>query len=204
MRLISSRRWSFSHALVLLALGACASAPTPVAARQEGETVAYIVRHAEKATSARPQPDPDLSSDGRLRAQKLAERLERAGITRIIVTNLKRTQQTATPLATRLNIVPETVLVSFPNNVDLVPNHADSVAAAIRRHAGEAILVVGHSNTVPAIIAALGGPRFPNICDSQYSDLFIVTIPASGTPRVNQLHYGPADPIDPSCADMPG
>jgi broad specificity phosphatase PhoE len=175
---------------LLLSLAGCASVAVPV--RQQGETVAYVVRHAEKATSAQSVPDPDLSADGRRRAQMLADRLGQAGITLIIVTDLKRTGQTASPLATRLKIVPETISVRLPN-------HTDSVAATVLHHHGESILVVGHTNTVPAIIAALGGPKLANLCDSEYSDLFVVTIPVSGATKVDFLHYGAADQVDPTC-----
>jgi broad specificity phosphatase PhoE len=123
----------------------------------------------------------------------LADRLGRAGVTRIIVTDLKRTQQTAAPLAARLGITPEIIATT-------VPGHSDSVAATVLHHRGESILVVGHSVTVPAIIEALGGPKFPTICDSQYSDLFVVHISDAGATRVEHLHYGPADALNAACA----
>ena len=54
--------------------------------------------------------------------------------------------------------------------------HASAVADAVRAHAGRTVLVVGHSNTIPAIIAALGGPKLPDICDTQYSNLFVLVV----------------------------
>jgi phosphohistidine phosphatase SixA len=175
--------------LLLAIVASCKTVPDPV--RQPGETVAYIVRHAEKVMTAPKDLDPDITAQGRSRAQALADQLANAGVTRIIVTDLKRTEQTANPLATRLGITPEIVSV-------LLPAHTDSVAAAVLRHRGETILVVGHSNTVPQIIAALGGRQPQNICDHQYSDLFVVTIPASGSTRVVHRHFGVADPVE-SC-----
>jgi hypothetical protein len=63
---------------------------------------------------------------------------------------------------------------------------------AVRRHPGGVVLVVGHNNSVPAIIAALGGPRLPEICESTYGDLFILQL-SGGEARLVRGHYGPPD-----------
>lgn len=49
-------------------------------------------------------------------------------------------------------------------------------ADAVRRHAGRTVLMVGHGNTIPAIITALGGPKLADLCDAQYSMLFTLVI----------------------------
>ena len=75
--------------------------------------------------------------------------------------------------------------------------HVDAVAAAVRaRPAGDVVLVVGHSNTIAAIVAALGGPKLPDLCDPQYSMLFILEFPATGPPRFIRARYGAPDPAD--------
>jgi broad specificity phosphatase PhoE len=141
-------------------------------------------------------PDPDITSAGRERSQALISRLGASGVTAIIVTQFKRTQETAQPLAAALRIDPEIVLAGKTD-------HSDSVAAAVLRHRGGKILVVGHSNTLPGIIAALGGPRLPNICDSQYSNLFVMYIPVSGKVELTRQHYGASDPAaDRACQEM--
>ena len=56
-------------------------------------------------------------------------------------------------------------------------------------------LIVGHSNTVMGIIAALGGPRLPDLCDGQYALLHTLTIPAVGTPVLRVSSYGAPDPV---------
>jgi hypothetical protein len=82
------------------------------------------------------------------------------------------------------------------------PNHVADVVAAIRaRPAGEVVLVVGHSNTVGPIITELGGPRLGNICDSEYSNMFILQMTAPA-PKLIRANYGKPDPVDPSCANM--
>jgi 2,3-bisphosphoglycerate-dependent phosphoglycerate mutase len=55
------------------------------------------------------QDDPPLAPEGREQAQRLADRLAGAGLDRIFVTTLKRTHETAAPLAERTGLVPEPV-----------------------------------------------------------------------------------------------
>jgi broad specificity phosphatase PhoE len=156
-------------------------------------TTVYLVRHGEKSTAVSNDPDPDLSTAGWARANALAAKLRGAGITAIVATQLKRTQETAEPLAAQLGLNAEVVAVGGPA-------HADSVAAAIKRHRGGTVLVVGHSNTITPIIAALGGPKLPNLCDNEYSSLFVVTLTGSAAPVIVRQHYGAPDPVsDVSC-----
>jgi broad specificity phosphatase PhoE len=142
----------------------------------------FLVRHAERADTAAgtTTADPSLSEAGRERAVSLATLLKDAGITSIFVTELKRTRETAAPLAHALGIVP-TVIAQNDLNA-LVPKLKSMVGNA---------LVVGHSNTVPAIMEALGLTR-PVIGDADFDNLFIVTPghSASGLPpHVIRLHY---------------
>ena len=144
-----------------------------------------LVRHAEKATE--PADDPPLTAAGVERARALAAALRDAGVTAIITTQLGRTRATAQPLATARGLAPEVVSVRRGE----VDAHAKAVAAAVRRHVGGVVLVVGHSNTVPAIIAALGGPRLPDICESVYANLFVL-VPGPGEARLVRSRYGAA------------
>jgi broad specificity phosphatase PhoE len=137
----------------------------------------FLVRHAERADAGTtPQPDPPLSSTGQARAQKLAAMLADAGITAIVTTEFVRTQQTAAPLATKLHVTPETVVANNPTGV---------VATLKISHGNEIVLVVGHSDTLPAILKAYGKADV-TIPDSEYDDLFIIA-PATGT--VSRLRY---------------
>ena len=147
-----------------------------------------LVRHAEKG--AVPANDPDLTPAGMQRALDLAAVLADARVGSVITTHLQRTQLTAAPLVKAAALTPIVVRAGGGS-------HADSVAAAVRRRpAGEVVLVVGHSNTIPAIIAALGGPRLPDLCDAQHSMLFVLELGGSGSPRLIKSRYGPADPPD--------
>ncbi len=148
-----------------------------------------VVRHAEKVDESK---DPLLSAAGQARAEALALALANARIDAIFTTQLQRTRLTAAPLAKSRGLTPIVVDATADAKA-----HAKAVAVAVlARPAGEAILVVGHSNTVPAIVAALGGPEGLAICDNEYTSLFVLTIPASGPVRVIRRHVrAPPDPL---------
>lgn len=152
--------------LVLLALISAAHAQSTV----------FIVRHAEKADSK--SKDPDLSEAGNARAQALAHMLKDAGITRILVTEFKRTQQTAAPLAKVLGLEVKSV----------VANDSAKLVVALRDENGNA-LVVGHTNTIPDLIKALGITTPIAIGENEYDDLFVVQL--SEKAGLIRLHYQP-------------
>lgn len=177
----------------LLAVGAAAIALN--AARLAAQTTTVIVvRHAEKGST--PANDPPLTDIGRERAKALWLAVKDAGVDAIVTTQLARTRETAAPSAAALHITPDVVPMSSS------ANHAADVAAAVKRHVGHTVLVVGHSNTVPGIIKALGAPEPATICDSAYDDLYVVTIPASGSATLIHSRYGAATPVDATCAAM--
>ena len=75
------------------------------------------------------------------------------------------------------------------------PAHVKAVADTVRsRFAGGTVLVVGHSNTVTAIVAALGGPRLVDLCDAEYATLFVLTLRQGEQPSLVRARYGPDDP----------
>ena len=158
-------------------------------------TVVYLVRHAEKVDASR---DPLLSAAGEARAAALAEALRDAGVQAVVTTQYQRTRLTAAPLTRSRGLTPEVV------EAGTGATHAAEVARVVReRHASETVLVVGHSNSVPAIIAALGGPKLPELCDAEYSRLFVLVIDGSGPARLTRASYGAPDAPDAAgCAAM--
>jgi broad specificity phosphatase PhoE len=156
------------------------------AAAQGAPTVVFVVRHAEKA--AAPADDPPLTEAGVERAKALAAALADAGVQAVISTPLVRTRETARPAAEARGLAVETVPLAAT-----VAAHAAAVALAVRKHAGQAVLVVGHSNTVAAIIAALGGPRMSDLCDTQYSNLFTLVLDGASV-RLIRATYGAPSP----------
>jgi phosphohistidine phosphatase SixA len=152
-------------------------AAAPPAAAQN---TVFLIRHAERADASASPPsmaaDPDLSPAGRERAASLATALKDAKIATIFATELKRTQQTAAPLAKALGLT-----------LTIVP--ADNTAELIKRVKSSKgnVLVVGHSNTVPDVIKGLGLASPPNIGDNDFDNLFLVT--TGPKPSLLRLHY---------------
>ena len=141
-----------------------------VPAFASAQKLVFVVRHAERADAGKPpQTDPALSAAGEARAQKLAAMLSEAGVKNIFATEFKRTQDTAKPLAVKAGVT-----------VEQVPA-ADTtlLIAKIKSHPNDVLLVVGHSNTVSAILKALAGVDV-TIADNEYDNLFVV-VPATGT-----------------------
>jgi broad specificity phosphatase PhoE len=75
----------------------------------------------------------------------------------------------------------------------IVEHPAELWRRIVAEHRGETVLVVGHSNTIPAIIGALGGPAMPELCDAEYANLFVLSMPARGRPRLVRASYGAPD-----------
>ena len=164
-----------------LLVGAIA-APAGVAA-QAASQMFVVVRHAEKASET--ARDPDLSATGHARAAALDSALAAMPVSAIVVSPFQRTRQTAAVVAARHALTP----IEVPIGREGVPAHARAVAAEARRHGGT-VLIVGHSNTVGAIVAALGGdPTIGDLDDSDYRSLFVV-VPSGDAVGTIRVQYG--------------
>jgi probable phosphoglycerate mutase len=127
-----------------------------------GPTI-FVVRHAEKAPTG--GDDMDLSDAGRGRAESLATLLKDAEISAIYTTEFKRTQQTAAPVAKALHLAPA-----------VIPAKDSATLLAKLRETTGNVLVVGHGNTIPELMKALGIAAPINIADNEYDNLFIVLL----------------------------
>jgi broad specificity phosphatase PhoE len=145
-------------------------------------TTVILVRHAEKVLDPNNQ-DPDLTPAGQQRALEIARMFSGAGVNAIYATQFKRTQQTVKPLAEQTG-TPITTLNS--NQTDQLVNQI------VTNHRGQTIFIAGHNNTVPAIISALTGENYPVIPESEYDNLYLVTIYRVGKAKVMKLKYGQA------------
>ena len=106
-----------------------------------------------------------------------------SGIAAIYATQYKRTQQTVKPLADKLKL--PVTQIEAKKTADLVKE--------IRAHnAGQVVFIAGHNNSVPEIIAAMGGPQLPIIPETEYDNLYILTLQADGTARLLKMKYGSA------------
>ena len=138
------------------------------------QPVVVIVRHAEKAANG--GSDPDLSSAGRARADELARILKDSGITAIFTSEFKRAQETAVPTATSIGVT-----------ATVIPAKDTAALVAKLHQLNGNALVVGHGDTIPNIIKALGIDSPINIPDEDYSEFLIVTV--GDKPHLFRLHY---------------
>jgi hypothetical protein len=60
----------------------------------------------------------------------------------------------------------------------------------LSNHAGQTVLVVGHSDTVPDIVNRLGARRVPVIDDGEFDNLFVVKVFSRVGASVTRLKYG--------------
>src|SRR5450631_2085935 len=146
-------------------------------------TTVIVIRHAEKAPVG--EPDPALSEAGQARAALLVRMFGEAhgaGRLDVIYTSpALRNRQTAAPLAARLGIMP--IVAPADNPKDLAHR-------ALRDHSGKRVMIVGHSNTVPELVAALSGrDDIPKMDEHDFSTMYIVTAPRIGRANVLRLTY---------------
>ena len=140
-----------------------------------------LVRHAElgdaSGIDAKAVP---LSTEGQSRAQRLSKMLERSGVSAAYATDYLRTRATAEPSA---------MLSRHDVSVVSQDDAKDFVARLRREHAGQVVLVVGHTDTVPGIIKALGVSEDVKIDKQDFGNLFIVTPNAGSPPTLLRLRY---------------
>jgi phosphohistidine phosphatase SixA len=165
------------HLVTMLALlvVAALAAPAPALAQADA-TVVYLVRHAERAEDG--TNDPPLSEAGRARAELLGSMLRDARLTRIHTTDFKRTRSTGAPVAQASGLEME---LYDPRDLE---GFARELRASPGRH-----LVLGHSNTTPGLVAALGGDPWTPIDEMEYDRLYIVTLTDEGASTV-LLRFG--------------
>src|SRR5688572_1431069 len=149
-------------------------------------TTVIFVRHADTdAAMAGPDDDPPLNARGRQRAELLADFLENidvvAGVNAIYASDKRRTQETAAPLAKRLNLPVE------------VADHLDTegfMDRVLREHSGDIVLVVSHSNTIAPLIDELhGSKRLPAFGPDEFDEVYIVISPWYGRVKTLRLQY---------------
>lgn len=141
------------------------------------DTVVILLRHAEKA--AGPGRDPALSEAGQQRAAALAKQLAEPPIAAVYASPYRRTQLTAAPTAAAHGL---------PVTVRPAGESSAALAQTLRqRHPGQRVLLVGHSNTVPAIAEALAGVAVEPMADDEYDRYFMIVLPEQGEAQL-QAH----------------
>ena len=183
----SSLRTALMALLVLAVTGIPATAQTATTVRADAldATVVLILRHAE-TSSTDASPDPPLSETGRRHARKLVDFLEGTDVAAVYSSQFRRTRETARPLA-EAHGVPVTERSVSGANIAIYPGE---LAEAIREnHQGEIVVVVSHSNLVPAIVEALGGTPGPAIAEDEYDRLYVVVREEGGTANTLRVKY---------------
>ena len=145
------KTWLLGALTLLLALAAA-----PAAAQHD----VYVMRHLNTAAM---QADPDLLPEGQRAAEALALWFREERPVAIYLTDYKRTRETVAPLAARLGLTP----------IVYAPSDTAGLIARVRAEHG-AVLIVGHSNTVPDIVAALGGTRPAPLGHEDFGDIWRV------------------------------
>lgn len=152
----------------------------------QATTTVIFVRHAEKA--AAPAADPGLNESGKRRAAELARQLADAdvvpgvGVDAVFSTSFRRAAETAKPVADALDLQVMTYDASDTETF---------LETIVREYKGKIILVVGHSNTVPEMIANIGASKnVPPIAENEYDNIYLVSIPWFGKTKTIRLRYG--------------
>jgi len=150
----------------------------------QATTTIIFVRHAEKELNS--GDDPGLSDAGRRRVTELTRQLVDAdvvqGIDAIYTTPFRRARETARPLAEALNLQMNTYDAADRETV---------LETILKNHKGKIILVVGHSDTLPVLIANLGASKnVPAIDELEYDNIYIISIPWFGKTKTIRLRFG--------------
>ena len=160
------------------AVAAAAVLVAAIAGEAAAQQAVIVVRHAEKADSSN---DPGLSADGMRRAQALAELFRGAGVTHVVTSEYRRARETGEPLASALKVP-----------IEQVP--ARDLAALVAKIRGfdpaAIVLVVGHSNTIPPMLTALGWPNQLDLKEGDYDDAFVLVAHPAQRASVVRLKDG--------------
>lgn len=150
----------------------------------QATTTVIFVRHAEKMATS--EDDPGLSPAGQRRVAELTRQLVDAdvvaGIDAVYSTPFRRSEETVRPVAEALGL---------PVNAYDAADTEAIMEDIVREHKGKIILVVGHSNTLPALIGNMGASKkVPEIDEDEYDNIYIVSIPWFGKTKTIRLRYG--------------
>ncbi|MFV1885510.1 MAG: phosphoglycerate mutase family protein [Balneola sp.] len=168
---------TFKAVLVFFALLTVAQDVT--LAFQTEPTTLIFVRHAERAEDG--TRNPPISEEGQKRAVNLYHALSGYDIKAIYSTPYKRTQMTAKPTADSLGL--EVQEYGFDGIRELLAN-------LIAEYEGGTVLIVGHSNTTPALTnLVLGEEKFEQLEESAYGDMFIITTSEFGSGEIKQSKF---------------
>ncbi|WP_417730458.1 phosphoglycerate mutase family protein [Rosistilla oblonga] len=156
-------------------LGTLNSTPLFAQADPNNATTTFlVVRHAERDGNL-----DKLTKTGLQRSQILASLGTALNVQAIYSTDTQRTKGTVQPLATAAGT--EIRIYETPSE--------DWIASLAHKHAGEVVLIVGHSNTAGVIAGMLAKGKHLELARDEYDALFIIRQSASETQSL-RLRYG--------------
>ena len=148
--------------------------------------VIFLLRHADR----QPGVD-DLSKAGVQRAELLARMLGESGIRIAYCSDAARTRRTLNSLEKKLRgaLAVKAVSTKDPDGIN---RHVKDVIAAVKALPADAVAaVVGHTNTIPKIIAGLGGGSDgTSIEEDEFDKMFVLFIGPGGFVNLLKLRYG--------------
>lgn len=148
----------------------------------QAQTTIYLVRHAEKATTGK---DPVLTAEGKARAQALKKLLKKEKIVAVYSTKTTRTMKTGQPVADARKLKVQ----------NYNPRDMEFLEQVLQKHKGKKVLVVGHSNTVPALLnRLLHEDRYKNMDEKVYDNLVKITRRKNGKTDVAHIKFGKSSP----------
>jgi histidine phosphatase superfamily protein (branch 1) len=162
---------TLNSAIVIALLFICQFA----GAQQNNRTI-FLVRHAEPSSSA---PVASLSASGEKRAQCLAQTLADSGIQQIYVSDSKRAQQTAAPLAAQLKLKPSEI-------------GTKDISKTVRNllYGGNGnTLFVANGDMLPLIVQRLQAGKVSAIADSEFDRLFVISVTDGSSAPAATLRY---------------
>lgn len=170
-----------SYLVVLLSLAALAFFSGHASAQKK---LIILVRHAEKSATGSAadmaKADPDLSPEGRERAERFTRAVKKYRPQEIFSTDYKRTRQTVEPLAT----IRKKVVQTYD------PAKQPDFAEKILTSKTERFVIVGHSNTTPALANLLiKKDVFKQLPDPEYGVFWVIRIKKGVVKRVEVYPY---------------
>jgi broad specificity phosphatase PhoE len=142
------------------------------------DKLVILVRHAEKADAT--SPDPDLSVEGKDRAQRLVKAIGKYRPGAFYSTNFKRTRDTVAPLAAKRKKEVQVYDARKPKDLfDTI------LKSETKRH-----VVSGHSNTIPGVANLITKKDlFKNLDESEYTVIWLIRIKKGKVVKVELLDY---------------
>lgn len=140
---------------------------------QHRKLTVILLRHAEKDVSeGADTANPELSAEGKSRAQKLVKIINKYQPDAIYSTNFIRTRATVMPFARKTGRMIQIYDSRNLNQMlDLV------MSGKLKR-----VIIVGHSNTTPALANLLiGQDKYKNLAETEYDKIWVFRIKRNKT-----------------------